>query len=153
MVVRRATAMVALSLWIGGITLYGLVVVPAGTAVLGSSTAQGFVTQVVTARLNAIAVAALAVLAWNAWRSGGRRLWTTWAVMIAAQVVLFMLHPQLDALLDTGGRRVLDHATFYAWHRVYLLVTATQWLAALAHAVVAIGAWRSEDLSASSLTT
>jgi hypothetical protein len=124
------------------------ILVPAGTAVLGNSTAQGFVTQVVTARLNVIAVPALAVLAWNAWRSGGPRLWTTWAVMVAAQIVLFVLHPQLDALLDTGARRVLDHATFYAWHRAYLLVTAAQWLAALAHAVVASGAWRSEDLSA-----
>lgn len=59
---------------------------------------------------------------------------------------------QLDALLDTGTRRVLDHATFYALHRAYLLVTAAQWLAALAHAVVATGEWRSEwrseDLSA-----
>ena len=147
MLPRRTLTVAALAVWIGGVTLYGLVVVPLGTRVLGSATAQGFITQAVTARLNVIGAAALAVLAWNAWRAEHRRraLWVAWGVMVAAQVVLFALHPVLDALLDGDARTVLDHDAFYARHRAYLLVTAAQWLAALAYAVLAIGAWRAED--------
>lgn len=42
-VVRRATSILALSVWIGFVTRYGLVV-PVGGRVLGSA-AQGFVTK------------------------------------------------------------------------------------------------------------
>ena len=149
-VVRRASAIAALSLWIGFVTIYGAIVVPLGARVLGSATAQGFVTQAVTARVNAIAVIALVVLAWNALRTAGprRALAATWAVMVIAQVALFVLHPYVGALLDDDARRVVDRDEFYARHRVYLLVTAAQWLAALAHAALAVSAWRDEDRGA-----
>jgi hypothetical protein len=138
---------VALSLWIGGVTFYGAVVVPAGTKVLGSSTAQGFVTQVVTTRLNTIAFVALAMLAWTTLASRNRRwaLAASWGVMLAAQIVLVVLHPHLDAMLDREAHRVFDHGAFYTPHRVYLLITAAQWLAAVVHAALSIAAWRAED--------
>lgn len=144
MIARRGTAMAALSLWIGGIALYGAVVVPAGGRVLGT-TAQGFVTQRVTEQLNAIAVIALAALAWNTFVARRRALAVTWLVMVAAQVALFALHPYLGALLDTAGQRIRDEPAFYARHRIYLLVTTAQWLAALVHGAVALVAWRAED--------
>jgi hypothetical protein len=145
---RRATAVVALSLWIGGITFYGAVVVPVGARVLGSATAQGFVTQAVTVRLNMIALVALAALAWNAVLAPRERrtpLGVTWLVMLLAQVALFILHPYVGALLDAATHQVTDHDAFYARHRIYLLVTAAQWLACVVHAGFVLAAWRVED--------
>jgi len=141
---RRGTAIAALSLWIGGIALYGAVVVPAGGKLLGV-TAQGFVTQRVTAELNVIAALALAALAWNTFVARRRALVVTWLVMVVAQVALFALHPYLGALLDNAAQRIRDEPAFYARHRIYLLVTTAQWLAAVVYGVLALGAWRAED--------
>lgn len=44
----------------------------------------------------------------------------TWAVMVAAQVELFLLHPALDHLLDVRAREVIDFDHFDWLHRVYL---------------------------------
>jgi hypothetical protein len=147
---RRALAISALSLWVGGLTFYGLVVVPLGGEVLGSAAAQGFITQAVALRLNVAGLVALAVLAWNASSTRGRRrpLWITWIAMLAAQAALLLLYPLLGALLDTDARSILDREAFYARHRAYLLVTAGQWLAAIVHLVFAIGGWRAEDRAA-----
>src|SRR5262245_23397083 len=145
--VRRITAIAALSLWLGGLTFYGAVVVPLGGKVLGSAAAQGFITEEVTIRLNVIGVVAIAALVWNAASADGRRrsLWMTWGVMLVTQVALIALHPYLGELLDVDARRVIDHDAFYSRHRVYLLVTAAQWLAAVIHSVLVIGAWRAAD--------
>jgi len=68
--------------------------------------------------------------------------------MLITQAALLLLYPFLGALLDTGTRSIVDHEAFYARHRVYLLVTAGQWLAALVHMVFAIGGGRAEDRAA-----
>jgi hypothetical protein len=65
--------------------------------------------------------------------------------MVAAQAVLFALHPSLDRLLDPATRTVADHARFYATHRAYLLVTAAQWIAGAVHMGLVLAAWRAED--------
>ena len=78
--VRQMLTVLALSFWFGGFTFYGSVVVPTALKVLGEHRAVGFITQPVTAWLNRIGVAALAVLLWNvvaerarpAGRSAGR---------------------------------------------------------------------------------
>jgi len=143
---RRGVALAACAVWLGGLTFYALVVVPVGTEVLGGPVAQGFVTQAVTVRLNLVALAALAVLAWNAFALRERRpIVGTWAVMLAAQALLFALHPNLDRLLDPATRTVVDHARFYATHRVYLLVTGAQWIAGAVHMGLVLAAWRAED--------
>lgn len=149
--VRRGTVIAALSLWIGAIAFYGAVVVPTGAKVLGSATAQGFVTQQVTVQLNVIAMVALAALAWNVLassRTARRPLALTWLVMLAAQVALFALHPYVGALLDATEHRVTDPEAFYARHRVYLMVTTGQWLAAVTHGAFAVVGWRAEDRAA-----
>jgi hypothetical protein len=143
---RRGLTLAAFAVWLGGFTFYALVVVPVGTKVLGGRVAQGFVTQAVTVHLNLVALTALAALAWNAFALRKRRpIVGTWVVMLAAQVVLFALHPNLDRLLDPATRTVIDHARFYAIHRVYLLVTGAQWIAGVVHMGLALAAWRAED--------
>jgi len=142
--VRRGVAIAALSLWIGAIAFYGAVVVPAGGKVLGA-TAQGFVTQRVTEQLNVLALIAIAALAWNTLVARRPRLVVAWLVMLAAQVALFILHPYVGALLDVTAHQVMDPDAFYTRHRIYLLVTTAQWLAAVAYGAFALAAWRAED--------
>ena len=142
--VRRGVAIAALSLWIGAIAFYGAVVVPAGGKVLGA-TAQGFITQRVTAELNTLALIAIAALAWNTFVAPRRALVIAWLVLLVAQVALFALHPYVGALLDAAARQVTDHAGFYVRHRIYLLVTTAQWVAAVAYGGFALVAWRAED--------
>lgn len=55
----------ALMFWQGGFTFYGGVVVPVGSAVLGSDREQGFITRQVTNYLNLAGAVALAIWGWD----------------------------------------------------------------------------------------
>ncbi len=127
--VARYLAVVALALWIGGLSFYALVVVPVGTDVIGGSE-QGFVTQRVTGWLNWIGVTSLAVLLPSV-----RKRWMlgTWGALALTLAALFALHLKLDALLEGKAGEAISHGTFYNWHRAYLVVTALQWLAGVIH--------------------
>lgn len=149
---RRFLVFAALGFWIGGLTFYALVVIPAGQEVLRSHVNVGFITEKVTDRLNWIGVAALMILLWNvisAWKSPDSKtrqvLTGTWLLMIALQGTLFFLHPGLGRLLDHPAREVIDEPRFYGLHRVYLIVTTVQWAAAILHSLLAIAVWRRRD--------
>jgi hypothetical protein len=145
----RAVVALLFAVWWGGFTLYAAVVVPIGVTVLGSATAQGFVTQPVTNRINILGVVVIAVSCWNmiSARRGSslrvrRVLFVSWAVLAITQLALIVLHPRLDGMLDARTRSiVVEHAVFYAAHRMYLLVATAQWLAAIVHAVAIGYAW------------
>ncbi len=130
--IRRFVGWVSLTLWWGGLTFYSLVVVPIGSEVFGT-TAQGFVTQRVTHWLNGIGLITLVFLLWNLTAVRRRLLIATWLLMAGCLAGLVVLHGSLDALLDPQSQSVYDAERFYNLHRVYLLVTAVQWLAGLAH--------------------
>ncbi len=136
-----------LAFWLGGLTFYALIVVPAGTELWGA-TDQGALTRHVTYQLNWIGSVVLGVLAIDAVRLGRRRLtgggltanwltanWLTvcWLLMCLAQVALWFLHGQLTPYVDLEDRLVDDYGTFYTIHRIYLLATAGQWAAGLAY--------------------
>lgn len=121
------------ALWWGGLTFYSVVVVPIGTEAF-DSTSQGFVTQQVTNWLNGLSVACLGVLLWNLWVQKSRLLTSSWLAMAVAAAALLVLHATLDRLMDTDTQSVDDEAGFYELHRIYLWLTALQWLAGVAHA-------------------
>lgn len=125
----RFLALAALAFWTGGTTFYALIVVPTGTRVF-SGTEQGFLTEQVTRQLNWTGVASLIILIPALRKS--RSYAAIWLVLSATIAALFALHPKIAAHLNHADRSVTDYASFYAWHRVYLLVTAIQWLAGLA---------------------
>ena len=129
---RRFVGLVSLALWWGGLTFYALVVVPIGSDVFGA-TAQGFVTQRVTHWLNGIGVVTLVLLLWNLTAVRRRLLIVTWLLLASCLASLAMLHGSLDGLLDPQSQTVNDAERFYKLHRVYLVLTAVQWLAGLAH--------------------
>src|SRR5437773_10602433 len=93
----RFACLAALAFWMGGFTFSALVVIPTGNRLLGSIQ-QGLLTQQVTQRMNLSGVLALALLLPGAWRS--KWLAASWFVMASSLVVLFWLHPRLDALID-----------------------------------------------------
>ena len=149
--VRRWLLLWALMFWQGGFTFYGGVVVPVGSAVLGSERDQGFITRTVTNYLNLAGAAALAVWGWDlsAMRGmspGGRRLrWAIWAGLVLSLVVLVWLHPMLDGLLVPEDATVLDRHRFRSLHERYLIVSTVQWAGCLLLTALTILAWRDED--------
>lgn len=130
--IRRILVVLALAMWIGGLTFYAGVVVPVGTEILGS-VEQGFITQQVTGLLNLFAAGACVILMWDIVRERSRAKVVAYLVLLITQIGLFLLHPQLDALLDPANRVVNESETFYSWHRAYLWTTAVQWLAGLGY--------------------
>ena len=136
-----------LVVWWGGFTFYALVVVPTGHKVLKSKVRQGFITQQVTEKLNALAVVTLVVLLWQLAASTHERqspvrlrvAWLSWTALLVALAALFWMHPRLDTMLDPANRSVTDDSRFYEWHRWYLIVASVQWLAGAVHLVTLTG--------------
>jgi hypothetical protein len=120
--------------WQAGFLFYSAVVVETGHQVLGR-TEQGFLTQKVTFWLNIAGIVALVMLAidWflipdpkrgRAWIRAG-----CWIGMVACHVYLFVLHDQLDALLDPMARHI--ESGFRRPHQIYLWTSTVQWAFAL----------------------
>jgi hypothetical protein len=135
---------VALSIWLGGFTLYSAVVIPILHDHLGAPFEVGLITRRVTNALNAIGGATL-LMGWLlVVAPGGRpkdrmpvnRLrYGPLAVSTLCLAVLAVLHMVMDTKLDTGRL-----SGFYSWHRAYLWMSTVQWLANLALLLSAGGA-------------
>lgn len=149
----RTWCLLSLIGWQGGFAFYSGVVVPVGAEVLGSELEQGWVTRSVTPWLNGIgwigvlaSLLALRLTCWGPSPSGSQR----WSKKLATSLVLFLavsllalqlLHGQVDLQLDQERRQVVDYDTFYDIHRVYLILSTAQWLAAIALTVVLVHGW------------
>jgi hypothetical protein len=128
------------------------VVVPTGSAVLGSHTTQGFVTQRVTHWMNVASGPTLLIFLWNilaaprslpGWALRGL-VWT-WVLMLAIQISLLLLHPVLDRMLVPAEERIITHPRFYRLHGLYLDLASVQHFAAILHLWCAMILWRRED--------
>lgn len=150
----RLATILAMAVWWGGLTFYALVVVPTGGEVLGGDIEQGFITRQVSKTINLLGSATLVVLLWNTtttWRTAGRRakycLTGTWVAMAGSQLVLFVVHPQIDALLNVQTHEISDPSWFHFLHEFYVSVVGVEWLAGLLYLVTAVITWRAEDIS------
>lgn len=148
MLLRRFLVLQLLLLWQGGFLFYALVVVPVGTDLLGSATAQGIVTARVTLWLNRIGWFALIAFAVDARmitpRKKARFFWLGVATLLQI-VLVFWLHDAISSRLDFDEHRIRERDGFYTLHRLYLIVSAAQWLAMLAFASLTLAAWRAAD--------
>lgn len=133
-------AVLAWALWMGGFTFFTAVSLRVAHKVLDDPGDFGFVTQVVTDRLNAIGLVAVLLLAAQlagAWKSMTKRpqiaMVTTWLTLAITLGLMFMQHNQIDALIDFQQRVVLDHDAFEVIHNRYELVATIQWFAAVVH--------------------
>jgi hypothetical protein len=138
-----------LLLWQGGFLFYTVVVVPAGTKLLGAA-GQGAITARVTDALNAIGVVGLAALALDlTWtrdpnRRRTARRWWAWSVALVCHAILIYVHLLLDALME-DQRRVVIVPPFYPLHRMYLWASTIQWFACVLLTWWTLRAWRAED--------
>ena len=152
---RRFLVVAAVAVWMGGFTFYSSFVIPVATDLLGSHRAAGFITQRVTQPLNICGVAALTTMFWNiaaGWRVAGTRerrwLASTWGFLALTEIVLLVLHPLLDAKLDSATQQILRNSHFEAWHRAYLWTSTAQWLAALPLVWFTLAVWQREERAA-----
>jgi len=121
----------------GGFVFYAGVVVPIGTAELGSTT-QGFVTRRVTRVLNVATIVAAGMSAIETWVGRRRRAPgtnRTLAALIAtitlSCLTLVWLHGVLNSYLDPEAHSVAGGNAFYQRHRLYLWISTLQWLCSL----------------------
>ncbi|MDB6020868.1 MAG: hypothetical protein JWQ04_725 [Pedosphaera sp.] len=155
---RRYLVLLTLAFWMGGFTFYTGIVIRIGGQVLGGERDVGFITQQVTNWLNWIGVLALVILAWSTWleRRGTPRLLLvfSWVSLLATQLNLFRVHSVLDQLLDIDTHKIHGPmATFFHWHRIYLIIATAQWLAALAYLWIALVLWRQTDRQAAQINS
>ncbi len=148
---RRFLLLQTLLLWQGGFVFYSAVVVPIGTDVLGSASAQGEITALVTVWLNRIGLVFLAILAWDvsATRDPNTRRTlvrqTLGVVMVLLLFLLFYLHDLMQYFLDPTGRTIAMRRPFRMMHIIYLCVSTLHWGIGLALAWLTLAAWRAED--------
>ena len=122
----RKINLLLLSIWWGAFTFYSGIVINVGMQVLGSHTEMGFITQVVTGYINFISLPIFAFVAYTV--RSEKRFFIVAIFLVLLQVVLFLLHFELDKLLDFEQRVVLNKLVFYSLHRIYLLISTVIWL-------------------------
>ena len=133
---RRLIVVLIMATWWGGFTFYALAVIPSGHQVLRSHVRQGFITQVVTRKLNWLGVVTLALaltetLSERRWPRRFRVSVGAWLICVAAQASLFYLHPRMDALLDPERMEVIDDMRYETLHQRYLCGATIGWSGAL----------------------
>ncbi len=144
-------SVLAWALWMGGFTFFTSVSLRVAHKVLSESREFGFVTQVVTDRLNVIGLIAsfllLAQLVAH-WRVLARwrrfLLGFTWLILAITLGFMFNLHNAIDVVVNFEQRVVIDYDAFEPVHRRYKQVATVQWLAAVIHLSVILTASRSE---------
>ncbi len=124
---------------------YCSVVITVGAQVLGSELEQGFVTQSVTNYLNIAGAVCLTIWGIVFWREKTRWLgWTLWLSLLLSLAALVILHGGMDQRLEVESHVVAGKG-FYSLHRVYIALSAGQWLASLALLGLTIHRWRQAD--------
>lgn len=138
----------------GGFTFYALIVIPTAQKVLDSDREAGFITRQVTNWLNLIGAGVLLILVCllaTGWRKlPSRPRWglaATWAIMLLAQIGLFITHPLIDRFLEVQGHKLHHYEQFVKMHTVYLVIATTQWGAAMLQIWIMLVIWRQQDRS------
>jgi hypothetical protein len=135
--IQQYVSVAAIVLWLGGFTFYATYVVPIGENVM-DGLSQGYVTQQVTDRLNAIGLVMILLINLDIWQHRkhiGR--WLLWARLAGAAVfavglvMVVVTHNHMDALLDPVYQTRPDRAVFKPLHQRYQMVMAFMWLACL----------------------
>ncbi len=149
---RRYLCICALMFWQGGFTFYAAVVIPIAGMVLDPNLHQrARITDAATTVLNIAGIVTVLLLLWDLTASADLSRWrfwlrfALWTVLFVTLTALFPLHYWLEILDPPGGTGPVDMAIFRQAHRIYLWVSAAQWLAALIYLAATLRAWRAED--------
>jgi hypothetical protein len=144
---RRYLVVYSLMVWQGGFVFYSAIVVPIGTATLGSAAAQGAITARVTEVMYVIGLFSLGLLLWDmlvsADPSPRRRYirWACWLIAVLSHGLLLYCHFLLLSLMDPDRRYVIIHTPFYLIHRIYLWICTFQWIAVSLWLLLTVKFW------------
>jgi hypothetical protein len=145
---RRYLVVYSLMLWQGGFVFYSAIVVPVGTATLGSAAAQGAITARVVEALHLLGLVSLGLLLWDmlagADAAPSRRLarWICWLIAALSHGLLLYFHFVLLSFMDPQRRYVVIHSPFYPIHRIYLWISTLQWMAISVWLFLTLMAWK-----------
>lgn len=140
----------AIAIWQGGFVFYTGFVVKIASWELQSPLTQGFITRLVTLKLETLGWIALIIWAIALWgtRFSRNSLRATAAVLWCAIVALHVgLHFQwhaIDRLLDVSSRSVMDPDAFRPAHRIFLWAASLQWLLVVILSGLTLHAWQHE---------
>ena len=123
---------ITFALWWGGFTFYASWVIPTAHEVTGNHILTGMITQRVSNVLNVLTTAFIAVSMVTFYvEKRERKQWIPLSIIAGGLLVLVVLHPKMDTFVQVETQSLSDKAGFYAYHRVYLLVSTAMWLAGL----------------------
>lgn len=149
--IARTLFLLAFALLWGGLTFYTGFVVRVSHAQLGDPMEGGLITQRVTWILQIIGALVAVLMVWNAIAVGrrdrklGRWLGVLAVVLVLVLIGLFVVHGQLDAVIDREAYDITNRDVFTVGHRRYNQLTTVEWLTSIAYLATTIVAWRKID--------
>ena len=147
----RITLLFAFALHWGGLTFYTGFVVRVSHDVLADPMEGGLITQRVTEGIQVLGVLAVSLMTVNSLavvrrsRAYGIGLGVLTAILAGSLLGLFVVHGDLDSVIDVSAAEITDREAFTIGHRRYNQLTTVQWLASLAYLPVTVFAWRFVD--------
>ena len=139
------------ALYWGGLTFYTGIVVRVIHMVLNDPMDGGLITQKVTFVLQVLGICTLPLMMVNDFsvarrnKRFGLTLFGLTFILACSLTWLFVVHSQLDQLIDTERLMITDRIEFDAAHRRYNQTTTVQWLAAVIYLPLAVHSWRLVD--------
>ncbi|MGI9472361.1 MAG: hypothetical protein ACR2NZ_12540 [Rubripirellula sp.] len=149
--VCRILLLFAFALYWGGLTFYTGFVVRISHDVLNDPMDGGMITQRVTVILQLFGLLTALLMIWNVFfvvrqsPKYGYALGACVALLVCSLIGLFVVHEQLDAIIDIGTAEITDREAFVIGHRRYNQLTTVQWLSALIYLPITLVAWSSID--------
>lgn len=147
----RMLLLLVFSIFWGGLTFYTGFVVRISHDVLADPMDGGFITQRVTRLLQYLGVATVILMFINHRQIPKqlpyyrRVLFLLTVVLGSSMVGLFLVHSELDAVIDITNHEILDRVRFDQGHRHYNQLTTIEWLTSLAYLGVTVIAWSKAD--------
>lgn len=147
----RTLFLFVFALYWGGLTFYTGIVVRIAHDVLNDPMDGGMITQRVTSVLQWMGVSMFVIMIWNnilIWRYHTKLGWclsTCTLILACALTGLFVVHGQLDAVIDLERYEITDRDAFTVGHRHYNQWTTLQWGSVLAYLPLTVIAWSKLD--------
>ncbi|MEL6895074.1 MAG: hypothetical protein AAFP90_03135 [Planctomycetota bacterium] len=147
----RSILLFAFALFWGGLTFYTGFVVRISHDVLADPMDGGLITRRVTSLLQIAAAVTAVLMLTNALLVARRtpRLGYSLAglavVLIVAVIGLFIVHANLNEIIDVDAAEITDRALFTILHRRYNQLTTLEWLATVVYLPTTLVAWRIID--------
>ncbi|MEO1523854.1 MAG: hypothetical protein AAFX06_00380 [Planctomycetota bacterium] len=147
----RILLLFVFALFWGGLTFYTGFVVRVSHDVLPDLIDGGLITQRVTVLLQYLGLVSAALMLMNSLqllrnaRVYGIILLVLTSILLLSLVGLFLVHGQLDAVIDVEAREILDRDAFTIGHRRYNQLTAVEWIACVIYVPISLLGWRCDD--------